>query len=311
MVRTLGRLFAIFSACVDQGRGTEAEVQALERFEGFVERMMEGSFARLFRSPIQPAEIAKRLEREMEAHPTISVGKTYVPNHYEVTLHKEDFAEFEPFRHSLEHNMAEFISDLAAERGYSLVARPRVLLQAGEGVPRRHIEVDARLSDEPAAQALASGSRAPQHQAAMPSHRVAVSPQAETVDLGGNAQIDPTRAMAQLPRAMPSGPATSRPGVAPPPAFLQPLSGEMANRQFEISKTLLSIGRGLDNDLVIDDPRVSRHHAQITFRHSHYLMRDLRSTNGTFVNRQPIEAVVLANGDIVSIGGFELLFTQA
>ncbi len=69
----------------------------------------------------------------MEAHPTISVGQTYVPNHYEVTLHKEDFAEFEPFRHSLEHNMAEFISDLAAERGYSLVARPRVLLQAGKG----------------------------------------------------------------------------------------------------------------------------------------------------------------------------------
>src|SRR5439155_8899245 len=102
---------------------------------------MEGSFARLFRSPIQPAEIAKRLEREMEAHPTISVGRTYVPNYYEVALHPEDFAEFEPFRHSLEHNMAEFISDLASERGYSLVSRPRVTLKLGDGVPKRSIEV--------------------------------------------------------------------------------------------------------------------------------------------------------------------------
>jgi pSer/pThr/pTyr-binding forkhead associated (FHA) protein len=55
---------------------------------------------------------------------------------------------------------------------------------------------------------------------------------------------------------------------------------------------------------------VSRHHSQITFRHSHYLLRDLRSTNGTFVNGQPIEAVVLAPGDVVSIGGFEMLFEQ-
>ena len=116
-------------------------MQALQRFESFVERLMEGSFARLFRSPIQPAEIAKRLEREMEAHPTISVGRTYVPNHYTVTLHPDDFAEFEPFRHSLEHNMAEFISDLASERGYSLVSRPRVTLKLGEGVPKRSIEL--------------------------------------------------------------------------------------------------------------------------------------------------------------------------
>ena len=180
------------------------QLQALERFEGFVERMMEGSFAGLFRSPIEPAELAKRLERETEAHPTISVGKTYVPNHYEVTLHSEDFAEFEPFRNSLEHTMAEFISDLAAERGYSLVARPRVILQAGEGVPRRHIEVEGHLSDEPAAQALAAAGR-DSH-----SPSVGIAPQAETVDLGNAAPIDPTRAMAQMPGPTQDGKATTR-----------------------------------------------------------------------------------------------------
>jgi hypothetical protein len=281
-------------------------LQALERFEGFVERLMEGSFARLFRSPIQPAEIAKRLEREMEAHPTISVGQTYVPNHYEVTLHKEDFAEFEPFRHSLEHNMAEFISDLAAERGYSLVARPKVLLQAGEGMSRRGIDVVARLSDEPAAAALANAGRSK------------AGPQASTMNLGGPSPsgaapgvIDRTHAMTHVPQGPPqTGQSTSRTGVVPPPAWLQPLTGELAHRNFQVTKTLLSIGRGLDNDLVIDDPRVSRHHAQITFRHNHYLLRDLRSTNGTFVRNQPVEAVVLASGDVISLGGLEILFTE-
>jgi hypothetical protein len=265
-------------------------LEALERFESFVERLMEGSFARLFRSPIQPAEIAKRLEREMEAHPIISVGRTYVPNLYDVSLNPADYSEFEPFRHSLEHNMAEFISDLANERGYSLVARPRVLLQADTGVPRRGIEIDARLSDEPAAKALASAQQ-PQ------------GPQAQTAV--EEPEFERTRSMPVGTRHRAHAPA-----VAQPVASLRPVEGDMAGRDFPLHKTLISVGRGLDNDLVIDDPRVSRHHAQITFRHSHYLLRDQRSTNGTFVNSQPIETVVLASGDRVSFGGFELTFSQ-
>jgi hypothetical protein len=267
-------------------------LEALQRFESFVERLMEGSFARLFRSPIQPAEIAKRLEREMEAHPTISVGRTYVPNHYDVALNPEDFAEFEPFRHSLEHNMAEFISDLASERGYSLVSRPKVILKSDNGVPRRGIEIEAVLSDAPAASALAGAGK-------MVTEGTPEEP-----------AIARTHAMPMVPGRRPHPGAGLRPSAAPPPAMLRPLAGDMAGRDFTLTKTLISIGRGLDNDLVIDDPRVSRHHAQITFRHGHYLLRDQRSTNGTFVNNQQIETVVLATGDHLSIGGFELMFIQ-
>ncbi|HET9496077.1 MAG TPA: DUF3662 and FHA domain-containing protein [Chloroflexia bacterium] len=275
-------------------------LQAFQRFEELVERLMEGSFARLFRSPIQPAEIAKRLEREMEAHPTISVGRTYVPNSYEVSLHPDDFAEFEPFRHSLEHNMAEFISDLAAERGYSLVARPRVTLKPEPSTPRRGIEIEARLSDEPASTVAGTTRMAP-------GPGTPGTPGTPSRSATAEQPITRTHAMPRVPT---SRPAAGRPAEAPPAATLRPMAGDLAGREFPISKTLLSIGRGLDNDLVIDDPRVSRHHAQITFRHSHYLLRDLRSTNGTFVNDQPIEAVVLATGDTVSIGGFELEFRQ-
>lgn len=259
---------------------------------------MEGSFARLFRSPIQPAEIAKRLEREMEAHPTISVGRTYVPNHYEVSLNPSDYAEFEPFRHSLEHNMAEFISDLATERGYSLISRPKVVLQSDEGVPRRGIEVKAQLTDEPAASALAG--------TALPNQG---SPGAPALPTSEEAPITRTHAMPVVSRSRPPAQGL-QPQVARPAANLQPLTGDMAGRDFQLAKTLISVGRGLDNDLVIDDPRVSRHHAQITFRHAHYLLRDQRSTNGTFVNDQPVETVVLASGDRISLGGFEMIFTQ-
>jgi hypothetical protein len=279
-------------------------LQALQRFEELVERVMEGSFARLFRSPIQPAEIAKRLEREMEAHPTISVGRTYVPNYYVVTLHPDDFAEFEPFRHSLEHNMAEFVSDLAAERGYSLVARPRVTLQAGQDTPKRGIDVEGKLSDEPASMVAATTRVGPKSGGSSGPGSAGVVDEENLDEIA----LTRTHAMPRVPRQPVGQPSTRT--QAPPAASLRPMTGDLAGREFPVSKTLLSVGRGLDNDLVIDDPRVSRHHAQITFRHSHYLLRDLRATNGTFVNNQPIEAVVLAPGDIVSFGGFELVFSQ-
>jgi hypothetical protein len=278
-------------------------LQSLQRFEQFVERLMEGSFARLFRSPIQPAEIAKRLEREMEASPTISVGRTYVPNHYDVFLHPDNYTEFEPFRHSLEHEMAEFISALAAERGYSLVSRPKVILQPGDDVPKRGIEVTAQLTDQPASQTLAGAAGAPTMRTNRPP-----MPVAGVAQEAPDASMPRTQAMPVRPQP---NPVPSIKSNAPQPAAsLQPLDGDMAGRTFPVTKTLLTVGRGLDNDLVIDDARVSRHHAQVVYRHGHHLLRDLRSTNGTFVNNQPVEAVVLAPGDLISFGGFEILFKQ-
>ena len=67
---------------------------ALARFESFMENMVEGSVARLFRSPVQPAEIAKRLERAMETQQTISVRRVIVPNAYRAFLNPQDLAAF-------------------------------------------------------------------------------------------------------------------------------------------------------------------------------------------------------------------------
>lgn len=67
----------------------------MERLESFVSRMIEGWSARLFGAKLQPVQIAKRLIRTMEAHQTISLSKTFVPNSYVVSLSATDFAQFE------------------------------------------------------------------------------------------------------------------------------------------------------------------------------------------------------------------------
>lgn len=64
----------------------------------------------------------------------------------------------------------------------------------------------------------------------------------------------------------------------------------------------VSIGRSLDNDVILQYPSVSRHHAQVIFRHGRWLLRDLGSTHGSWVNGHRIQECILRAGDVVSLG---------
>ncbi len=121
-------------------------MSALSRFEEFVEELLEGSLAHLLRSPVQPAEIAKRLERAMESEQRAGVGAVLVPNRYVVSLHPDDLADLAPARAALEREMARFIVDRARENGFTLLARPRVILQAEAAVRRGRVRVRAHLA---------------------------------------------------------------------------------------------------------------------------------------------------------------------
>jgi hypothetical protein len=82
------------------------------------------------------------------------------------------------------------------------------------------------------------------------------------------------------------------------------------SRTFPLDKPVLNLGRSLDNDVILDDPRVSRRHAQISHKHGHFCLYDLESANGTLVNGQAVRDCVLQDGDVVSLGGVELVFRE-
>ena len=68
---------------------------------------------------------------------------------------------------------------------------------------------------------------------------------------------------------------------------------------------LIGIGRASDNDVILDDPLVSRHHCQLKLQHGAYGFADLGSRNGSFVNGQPVTEIALGPGDVIRVGGHD------
>jgi len=79
---------------------------------------------------------------------------------------------------------------------------------------------------------------------------------------------------------------------------------------FPLIDPVINIGRRLDNQLVIDDPRISRNHAQLRAIKGRYVIFDLNSTGGTFVNGQRTSQSVMYPGDVISLAGVPLVFGQ-
>jgi len=247
----------------------------MDRVEALISRTIEGWSARLFGAKLQPVQIAKRVIRTMEAHQTISLSKTFVPNSYVVSLAPADFEQFEQYRRSLERDLAETLLGAARERNYTLLAYPSVEIERSDDLAPGDIRVSCALVD-------ASGEE--------------VEPDAKTlgaVEAGHTMVLDREKLLSEKPRA-PKATLEQR-DAAPVPLGSGPVL----------------IGRDPGNDVVLDDRRVSRKHAEIRLRLGRYTLYDLQSTNGTYVNGRRVAEKVLDDGDRVSIGGLELLFRAA
>jgi len=94
--------------------------------------------------------------------------------------------------------------------------------------------------------------------------------------------------------------------AAPPKAFLI-VQGE---RHVPLTTPVISIGRRLDNHIILDHPKVSRCHAQLRLRGGRYVLYDLGSSGGTRVNEARIQEHVLQTGDVISLAGVLLIYGE-
>jgi pSer/pThr/pTyr-binding forkhead associated (FHA) protein len=84
--------------------------------------------------------------------------------------------------------------------------------------------------------------------------------------------------------------------------------GPNAGSRFLLDQPVTSAGRHPESDIFLDDVTVSRRHAEFHLQSGEFRVVDIGSLNGTYVNREPVDAAALDNGDEIQIGKFRLVF---
>jgi hypothetical protein len=249
-------------------RGGDVVAGLLGQIEGWLERVVEGGSRAVFRQRLQPIELAKAAARAMESQRLVGPAGVDVPNAFAVALHPDDMAEIAAYQVSLETRIARYLQEFADDRGLIPVGPVSVTLSADPEVRRRSVRVGARMLDD------ASG------------------PATRPV-----APIEHTEPLPRIRRAAQD---------ASPGELLALILVLEDGRTVSVSNVSVTIGRALDNDLVIADSRVSRYHAQIVRDGHGPVVRDLGSTNGTAVAGRTVAEDRLSDGDRLSLGGYQI-----
>lgn len=252
----------------------------------------------MFRSQVQPAEIGRRLERAMEARPLVSVDGTIVPNDYRVHLNPEDAATFKEIESPLCQSFEQWLGEIAAERGYRFMGPVHVRLVDDPQVGRRDVQVQTAL-EAPSAPARPIIQEPIPQRGGYPN---AANERMRLGDASSRPRMVAPVAGVPAPHA-PSGPLPQ--GVV---AHLAVQSGALVGRTFPLRFADITIGRALDNEVVLDSNDVSRHHVRIEPAGTLLRLIDLGSTNGTRVNGRRVQEHLLRDNDMVELGSTKLLF---
>jgi hypothetical protein len=121
----------------------------LQQFEQRLERLVEGAFAKAFRSGLQPVEIARRLTREMDLHRTVGPRGVIAPNVFEVALAPSDIERFESFADALVSELADAAREHARTERYNFMGPVEVNLKPDQAVNPGSCLVNSELKGGP------------------------------------------------------------------------------------------------------------------------------------------------------------------
>lgn len=248
-------------------------MSVLRNLEAKLEGLVEGAFSRAFRSEVQPVELARKLAKEMEDAKSVSLSRTYVPNQFWVYLSAEDRDQFESYEDGLKKELSDYLLEHARGRGLALLTRPTIEFETDERLSLGEFGIQAKLVRPAEAGADA---------------------EAVEGDFGHTMVYSVTTGARRVEA---------------------PRQGSRALLVSEDKRTVVSgdpfvIGRSRDCDLVLDDPNVSRRHAELRRANGGWEVRDLGSTNGIKLNGRRSEGGRLKPGDEITLGLSRFTFEQ-
>ncbi|MFE5238914.1 MULTISPECIES: FhaA domain-containing protein [unclassified Streptomyces] len=281
----------------------------MKRFEQRLEGLVNGTFAKVFKSEVQPVEIAGALQRECDNNATIwNRERTVVPNDFIVELSTPDYERLSPYSGQLGDELAGLVRDYAKQQRYTFMGPIKVHLEKADDLDTGLYRVRSRtLASSSSQQQGPQGGPAPHAQPNRP------APQGQ----GGYGY--PPSSAPPMPAAPPPG--SGRPG-GPSSDWRQPAaSGAMPDAQVrrwieingtrhQISRPTLVMGRSTDADVRIDDPGVSRRHCEIRTG-TPSTIQDLGSTNGIVVDGQHTTRATLRDGSRIVVGSTTIVYRQA
>ncbi len=243
-------------------------MSVLKNLESKIAGLVEGTFSRAFRSEVRPVEIARKLAREMEEHKSFSVSRTYVPNEYRVYLSPRDRERFADYEEALASELAGYLLEHARREKLALPSRPVVEFETDDRLGLGEFGIQTRvvrLPDEPE--------------------------QEVQRDESG-------RTMVYSSAGRVAEPLEERARSRHETALLL-----IGGKRLVVGPAGVTLGRSRQCDVVLDDPNVSRTHAEIRPRGGSWVLTDFGSTNGSSINGRRIEGPeVLKPGDELELG---------
>jgi Inner membrane component of T3SS, cytoplasmic domain/Protein of unknown function (DUF3662) len=214
----------------------------------------------------------------MEDNQMASVSRVYVPNHYRVFMSPQDREQFASYEPALRKELSDYLLEHARQEQFALSTRPQVEFQTDERLDLGEFGIQAQLLAPPEDE--------------QPAGEAAAAPSAG--DFGHTMVYSTSR---DARRVEPPAADDRRQAL---------LVG--GGRRNVLSGSRVVVGRSREADLVLQDPNVSRRHAELRRGDEGWQIVDLGSTNGIKVNGQRVNNAQLRPGDQVTIGVTDLTF---
>ncbi len=276
------------------------------RMESKMEDTIEGAADKLISAPISPVQISKQCEKQMKRNKMVGAGKQIAPTLYTVLVNVNDDHRLFGYYPTLAGETETYISARAHDLGFSLDGKPLVRFIADPACKQGKFDVIAecvaspivsRLRDEEM-QRYGLGAHKPRGavagMAGAGAGAIAAAGAAGASAAGTAGTETPAQGNLNLPQAQP---------------LRARLTNNKTGEQHKLGSANVSLGRESENTIIISDMGASRFHASIERKQNGWVLTDQNSTNGTIVNGHEISSAVLHNGDVITIGTTDYVFT--
>jgi hypothetical protein len=257
-------------------------MSVLRNLESKIAGLVEGTFSRAFKSEVRPVEIARKLAREMEEHKSVSLSRTYVPNEYRVFLSPRDRERFAEYEEALRTELVGYLLEHARREHLVLTSRPVVEFETDDRLRLGEFGIQTRVVAPPA-------------------------PHEEEIERAVSDGVPSEasgRTMVYSTAGRVAEPLEERARSRSHTALLL-----MGGKRLVVGPAGATMGRSRQCDVMVDDPNVSREHAEIRPRGGSWVLTDLNSTNGSRLNGRRLDhSEVLKPGDEIELGTTVLTF---